>query len=694
MFIEPFSQSLVVESVVKMFVVGNPGVGKSTLTKALKTESRGISRLIHRFTKVSGVVQQTAGIVPHDFSSKYFGNVTLYDFAGHREFYASHDALIRNAIASSSSVIFLIVLPLSASDDEFRTALLYWLCFLENQCSSKELKPSLVLVGSRYDEAKKPITAKKILLIEQLKTSGAFSSFDFTGHVTLDCRIAESKHMLQLRDLLTEVCSQIKISAPLSRELSFLYALLCRSTIFGNLPAVTVETVAETLKDKAVVESVLKVLGKFDSKSSNADLPTAIRLPWNEATVAEHCKSLDQRGHVLYIENEQCRKSSRVILQRSALLQITATIFAPEGFKEHQQTATVTGLVPFSKLASLVPNLDPNMIVQFLNHLDFCHEVSDPQVISLLQADPSTSEKLFFFPELVSLDVPQVTWQPSDQFDYHSGWIFQCTKPEQFLMPRLLQVLLLRIAFRFAFKSSSSSDSFALPRNCTIWKNGISWSSRSGVEALLEVRDQNTVLVLLRCFKGSEMNLVQLRSSIIMTVLETKEEFCPRVVMEDYLIRPTDAHHYPPSQTSLVSLAEVVQSMKENEEYTFDKARKMVRLDELLFFEPYKGLGTPLLQELFNEVAENYHTEIRDEFLYRIADKVYHETDHFITLFKPSPSRLAFLVSQAPPGESHKLVRVFQLWREPFGEDGSRCNLRKKLDEFSVFAGRNPLSFV
>ena len=82
---------------------------------------------------------------------------------------------------------------------------------------------------------------------------------------------------------------------------------------------------------------------------------------------------------------------------------------------------------------------------------------------------------------------------------------------------------------------------------------------------------------------------------------------------------------------------------------------------------------------------------VEDGFLFDIAKQiVLHEnTDYIIKLFKPCPANL---MDRAPPGDVHKLVRVFQLWREEMGAEATRCNLRKQLDQFSVFAGRNPLS--
>ena len=67
-------------------------------------------------------------------------------------------------------------------------------------------------------------------------------------------------------------------------------------------------------------------------------------------------------------------------------------------------------------------------------------------------------------------------------------------------------------------------------------------------------------------------------------------------------------------------------------------------------------------------------------------------TEYITEFFKTCPIRLANLMDRAPPGDVHRLVRVFQLWREEMGAEGTRYNLRKQFDQFRVFAERNPLS--
>ena len=138
------------QSSVKIFIVGDPCVGKSTLVEALKKEMSFIGRLLTS-AKVSCVDEKTAGIIPHDFVSKVYGSVTLYDFAGQREFYSSHAALLQTAVQSSPP-IFVLVVNLCDSDENIKRSILYWLSFLENLCTYVSGKAHIITVGSHADK--------------------------------------------------------------------------------------------------------------------------------------------------------------------------------------------------------------------------------------------------------------------------------------------------------------------------------------------------------------------------------------------------------------------------------------------------------------------------------------------------------------------------------------------------------------
>ena len=114
----------------------------------------------------------------------------------------------------------------------------------------------------------------------------------------------------------------------------------------------------------------------------------------------------------------------------------------------------------------------------------------------------------------------------------------------------------------------------------------------------------------------------------------------------------------------------------------------------MLLFEPYADLGREVLKELFDK--EKKDTEVTDELLHHIANEIVRKKDSkwidckkecFLQLFDPHP---ASLQEGGTKGPVQELVKIFQLWRAR-SKDRSYEGLQKKLDEYSVFCGRNPL---
>ena len=127
-----------------------------------------------------------------------------------------------------------------------------------------------------------------------------------------------------------------------------------------------------------------------------------------------------------------------------------------------------------------------------------------------------------------------------------------------------------------------------------------------------------------------------------------------------------------------VSISEISHAVINAQVGVLDSSQQMVELENrLLCFEPYAGLGKDVLEQLFNEDNQQYHSEVDDEFLYCIADRIHGKTDSFVALFQQSATQLDNIFDQPPRGETHRLVRMFQLWREEMGAEGTYSNLRK-----------------
>ena len=657
---------------IKMFVVGNPDAGKSTLVKSIEKEG---SRLVNQLTKVKGVDVKTAGIIPHEIITKSLGRVILYDFAGHKEFYAGHDVLLRNSVGTSPSVVMLVI-DITGAESKVRDTIEYWLEFLNQQHFDGDSKPHLLVIGSHCDQISSSDVASRQGLIQSLLKARNLEHFVCADPVMLDCRYAGRSAMTELRKSLSQICQESRSAERL--EFASHSLLVFFLDKFRNDAAITITTAKQMINETVGQEVHWTFLKSLNLLSC--------------------CKELNKQGSILFMSNRDHPERSWIILDKTVLLsQVNGKLFAPKDFKEHQKLANSTGVVPLSKLATVFPDLNRDMISQFLCHHEFCQEVTDSSVLCLLQSEGTSStenERYFFFPSLVQVDTPDDLWQHSSDFDYYTGWILECLKAGQFLTPRFEQVLLLRLAFQFALNSSlASTTSLTIQRKCSVWKNGISWANQSGGEAIVEIVDQKKVVVVTRgkkLVKKSNIKSVHLRSLIQHTILLTKNELCPKVEMKESVIHPNDAAKYPAdfTQAKCVSITDVASTIKNGEELVVLDDGETQSLKELLHFEPYASMKEELLRELYEDPSQ-HHLKVSNDMNIRIAECVHENIDDYVAILEPSPLKLATCATM--PGDIHKLAHVLHLWREKMGPDGTRCRLHRLLDQHSIFAGRSPL---
>ena len=693
------------ESSVKVFIVGKQGMGKSTLTTALKKKDGGILTYVkRRVRQVSGIELNTAGIIPHEIHNKTLGHATIYDFAGHEDFYSGHDVMLRSSIAGSPAV-FLLVANLRLKDEEFKQSILSWLAFLENQGVPEDPKPHIIIVGSHADEVTPADVQNKEGQVSSIVSSLASSSFHFVGFMPIDCRYAESPSMTKLRQKLSESCSTLRHKTEISINCHCLYLYLLDQ--FQNSPAIKVREALHKVQEES-------------EKSQSSESGILSFIPDDPAHLCRLLLDLHERGNILILRDTENFENSWIILDREAILsKVTGTVFAPssEEFKQYKNFATSTGVVPLSKIQGVFPDLNPDLIAEFLCHLEFCHEITDAegkQLLHIATLPPDTSGaiasvsaqiasnhpsgcvKFFFFPGLVRIDTPEEVWKSGNEYSYHSGWVLQSSHPDKFFTRRFLHALILRLAFAFALAPEADTSSPQLPtiqRKCSIWKNGILWGNRSGTEALVEVVEgSRRINVMVRCLIGKEVECVRLRSALVQGILSAKDELCSRVPTSESFLHPLDSTSHPLkpiTEVRYASCSEIAKAVTAGKGSIVDQSGRVMALETLLSFEPYACLGEDILRELFDEGNPNYQKVVSNEFLYRIADRVHQKKDTFIQLFNLPTTLLHDRMCHAAEGPTHQLIEVFKLWREC--SKGSYQCLRRELDHFSVFVGRNPL---
>ena len=672
------------EAFVKVFVCGNRSTGKSTLAKVLQSESKNVAQSLTRRmqgSKVKDVDSGTAGISLSAFHTKKFGHILLHDFAGHREYYSSHAAILQNTITSSAPIFFIV---LNLLEEDIERQLQYWISFIRNHCNSTLTKPHIIVVGSHLDKLKAKEDDPKVkeaLIIDTARheiLSG--SRLEFVGYVQLDCRKEESGAMSTIRSILSKSCRNVRCSVELDSRCHVLFSLLVDKC--PNDPAITVYQLISHIKD--------------------SELP----LPYVPDELIRLLSILSDRGHILLLENPNKPIKSWIILGQSLLLQrVNGTVFAPEYFKVHYNLANSTGVAPFRKIQEAFEDLDPDMIINFLVHLEFCQKISDEKVLALLCPDIVQPDLYYFFPALVTEQRPVTVWEPNPLYSYTSGWCLHCIGSCQFLSTRFLQVLLLRLTFSFAAgpedpQAVAEADPPVLTRRCTIWNSGIQWMDTKGNCALVEVTEQSTaVVVLIRCREQSRMDCVLLRSRVIGHVLDAKDEFCPNIEVSEFLMDPKHLEHYPlgplPELTAY-SIRDVARTVLKGDQFVLNVAgNQQADIADLLYFEPYsvtvddrsKGKWRECLEELFNE--NNSDVIAPQGFLIDLANFTESKVSAFVSILGIRTSEFHAIQNLHSDSTVHQLNGVFHHWQQM--KEGTYGNLHSELDQYSILCGRNPL---
>ena len=685
----------------KVFVMGNPSAGKSTLVKAIQSRMADTSRLkalTAKFKKVSGVKLQTAGIIPVPIASQELGDIIMYDLAGQYQYYSSHAALLEKLV-SSPGALLMVVVDLSKSKEEITQQLQYWSSFIENHCSHSSSKPAVVVIGSHADVVKsqKENPARKSADILK-NPSSSLQTLDEI--ISLNCTQLASGGLTKVCDVIARHMAQFQKTFDIDLQVHFLYAFLSR-----EFKGQTACRISEIISHIAEDNNTEMTVGKYQKE-------VIVLLPRDTPTLSRHLATLSEKGRFLYLRNDRTVEDSWVILDQEVLLsEVNGTVFAPENFKEHHDISSSTGVVPFSKIKQLFPSHSPEMIVSFLSHLEFCQQIaeSEASVISggQLGGSQQSSETFYFFPALVSEGRPKESCRSIEQTHYKCGWSLQCIRSDQFLSPRFLHVLLLRLAFSFALAPETAEEDKACPvlqRRCNVWKAGIHWQNRDGVEAIVEVVEQNTaVTVVMGCLEGREVECAGLRSELIQAILATKERFCAAVELKESFIHPAELFSYPLKSSKLLpcfTITELAAAIAEDKQVVTRKqghGQQMVGISKLLYFEPYTCFNPTLLTEMFK--AENSDKEVPDIF-HLDAGKAAHSKMHILVkILDHNPRELQAAIAIAAESKTYKddpMHNCFLLFRTWALCSPSRTYqaLRAALDRFSVFCGRNPLVSV
>ena len=623
-----------VHTYTKLILTGYSGAGKTTISQLIRLLANKASGFFSVLSsgRVTNVECLTAGIIPLHVESKVnnLGNMVIYDFAGQQEYYSSHAAVLER-IMKNSAAIFLCIVDLSQCMDKISESIHYWISFIENACSSAQGSSHVIIVGSHADLVKSSQELKeKSSLVENIAKSRVKQQLTYGGFERMDCRLSKTKEARHFRSLLSTSQQAILSSQPsMSLYCHVLYAFLR----------------TKLRRASCTLQELTTALISENDYSYRSSLLT------------ESLTSLNDKGLILFLQNQEHPESSWVVVEKEALLrEVNGTLFAPDNFKQYRQVASNTGIVPIATLEELFPQYSSKMLVGCLESMEFCHSVDMPTLqatnLKATLSFPLSGANYLFFPSLVKEHRPDDL--PSPRF----GWCLGCSDPHQYFSNRFLHVLLLRLAFTFPLASeyrSPSSSLHGLERKCKVWRNGICWKSVSAVSIysiIVEIVDLNRWVIVLVSEKTREAT--QTCSNVIQMVLDLQHQLCSAVSTCECLISPSLLDRYPFDalpDTDLFTMRDVAKSMLLHYGHVLDRKEGQNELvtKDALSWEPYYLLQPSSVCQLFKQSMAS----------------------------QPVPDPLL-----------QEVLRYYQL---PHQKLQDNSELKEWVNKHSIFAGRNPL---
>ena len=630
---QPFKQchrDYLTESYAKLFLCGKTEAGKSSLAAVISYRAdRGRYHHYDPEECIEGVVLQTTGIEYHSVCSREIGNIVIYDFAGHAEYYSSHAAVLETLLLRSPAV-FAILSNLTDDEETIKKDLLFWFNFVEN-VSMKLISSSQVLVlGSHIDELS---SEKDFQPFVNDVANLAVRFQNYKGFFPIDCHRPGGKGVKMFMEKLKESCEAV-----VDKYDKMSYHCHCLNSYLQQLEEVAIS------------------LDELCSKLMELNEPCLLT---DRSIVLEFLTILGSKGLILFLAN------TWVIIDKKALLtEVNGVLFNKSIDHVHKPVATNTGIMAVSTLANLFPKHNRDMLIHFLTSLQFCHQIDSYAVSSITNNVPSDDftiskdENFLFFPALITEDKPTSTFETTDGF----GWCLWCPESHQFLSMRFLHTLLLHLAYTCCSCPPEGTDDITdnavfeeLHRVCTMWKNGIYWKEEeSNIEVMVEVTEANRCVTVLvsHC---SLIKSYQLRTSLIKEVLKLKNELCP-CTSKQFIIPPGDVKDVMEKKQKnriLYALRNVAKGVLMRETVTSSTDECVPVHLVVGEKEPYLCIAPLVTKALFTDT--NKDLLLPDHYVQHIE-----EVCREIMSLYPS-------------------------------SDFTHLSLREHFNQFSIFAGRNPL---
>lgn len=485
----------------------------------------------------------TAGIVCHTVQSlaSGVGDVLLYDLAGEERYHSMHYAYF-HTLSSHSPSTFVIALNLMESNEEMTRHLFYWCSFIDCLCHACPKRSSVIVVGTNGDKIKSKALGNTCTIVKQIAQC-ALKRETFADLVTTQSGEEVGKFATLLQKTVEGVVER---------------------TPFVSTRAVSTLGFAKKVLPEGCVAMTVSYLHLHMMNES---------LPFDAHRVLPLLRSLSRKGLILLLEREDVAFDGTVVVGKEALLEkVVGAVFA----LPNSTIGNSAGIITLQAFKKYFPNLDIDVIVDFLTHFELCLQIYNVQP-HLPRSEP---EFVLFFPDLINEEKASDVIAHDDSF----GW--SMLTGTQFYTRYFFCVLVLRLVQRFSLLrvKSAKEPSIPLCPQCEFWSNGVFWVTCEGISVIVEMKDCNQLYVNVSPLSKVTTRCLAEARSVIALVKKTFSTLCPSVIGKEFV-----ELRYNSSPT-LVLLSALVEALKRPEQYVLDSNNKKV------LFSNWKSMIPQLLQ--------------------------------------------------------------------------------------------------
>ena len=442
--------------------------------------------------------------------------MTIYDLAGHREYYSSHSSILE-LISKTTPSVFLLLVNLVLSLEAIIEQIYYWSAMIGNVCHNCHQQSSIIVVGTHADCVKGRKKLENLRSQIERLAYDAIKQLTFVQFIALDVT-SSNNELDSFISLLHRIIDDIRMKCPaISLNCHVMYAFLN-----DKVPAD---------QDAVLLSQLLELLNRENPKV----------LPTEAAGVSELLKTLCEKGFIVFFDINLT--DSWIVLHQDTLLEkVNGILFAPACFKEeHIPIASNTGVIPISVLKNHFPKYNIDMITQFLIRFELCQPITLDPIDTTPLGPPTSSCPDLFFPPLVSASRPVDITIPNNAL----CWQIRTDNIDQSFSPRFLHVLVSRVAYKFPLVTRDAClnrDLQQYNRSCDVWRRGISWRSEEGCTIVIEMSENFKCLqCIVSTVYKNDINYSKLALSVIKVITAACDEFCPSVSRVELITCPPEA---------------------------------------------------------------------------------------------------------------------------------------------------------